>query len=246
MRRVIRSTGFKWRKARVVLTSRDPDYSQKVRRIKQILAGLKNDEAFFSIDEFGPFAVKKKGGRTRVGPNENYVVPQWQESKGWLILTAALELSSNQVTHFYSRKKNTEEMIRMADLLWSRYADRRRLYLSWDAASWHVSKKLKAHLEKLNRSAADRYPVVEIAPLPAGAQFLNVIESVFSGLARAIIHNSDYPSVEAAISAIDQYFRTRNSHFAVQPSRAGHGIWQLERAPCEFSDASNCKDSSYR
>ena len=246
MRRVIRSTGFKWRKARVVLTSRDPDYSQKVRRIKQILAGLKNDEAFFSIDEFGPFAVKKKGGRKRVGPNENYVVPQWQESKGWLILTAALELSSNQVTHFYSRKKNTEEMIRMADLLWSRYADRRRLYLSWDAASWHVSKKLKAHLEKLNRSAADRYPVVEIAPLPAGAQFLNVIESVFSGLARAIIHNSDYPSVEAAISAIDQYFRTRNSHFAVQPSRAGHGIWQLERAPCEFSDASNCKDSSYR
>ena len=191
MRRVIRSTGFKWRKARVVLTSRDPDYSQKVRRIKQILAGLKNDEAFFSIDEFGPFAVKKKGGRKRVGPNENYVVPQWQESKGWLILTAALELSSNQVTHFYSRKKNTEEMIRMADLLWSRYADRRRLYLSWDAASWHVSKKLKAHLEKLNRSAADRYPVVEIAPLPAGAQFLNVIESVFSGLARAIIHNSD-------------------------------------------------------
>jgi hypothetical protein len=35
-------------------------------------------------------------------------------------------------------------------------------------------------------------PTVETAPLPSGAQFLNVIESVFSGLARSIIHNSDY------------------------------------------------------
>ena len=246
MRRLIRSTGFKWRKARVVLTSRDPDYAKKVSRIKKILAGLKNDEAFFSIDEFGPFAIKKKGGRKRVGPTENYVIPQWQKSKGWLILTAALELSSNQVTHFYSRKKNTEEMIRMAGLLRSQYADRQRIYLSWDAASWHVSRKLKAYLEKLNRNTADGYPVVELAPLPAGAQFLNVIESVFSGMARAIIHNSDYPSIAAAISAIDQYFRARNSHFSGQPSRAGHKIWQLERAPCKFSDANNCKDPSYR
>jgi hypothetical protein len=32
-------------------------------------------------------------------------------------LTAALELSSNQVTHLYSDKKNTAEMIRMMKLL---------------------------------------------------------------------------------------------------------------------------------
>jgi hypothetical protein len=32
----------------------------------------------------------------------------------------------------------------------------------------------------------------------AGAQFLNVIESVFSGMARAIIHNSNYGSIDAA------------------------------------------------
>jgi hypothetical protein len=35
-------------------------------------------------------------------------------------------------------------------------------------------------------------PVVDLAPLPAGAQFLNVIESVFSGMAPAIIANSNY------------------------------------------------------
>jgi hypothetical protein len=30
--------------------------------IKTVLSELKGDEAFFSIDEFGPFAVKMRGG----------------------------------------------------------------------------------------------------------------------------------------------------------------------------------------
>ena len=246
MRRVIKSTGFKWRKARIVLTSTDPEYTQKVHAIKEILTSLKSDEAFFSIDEYGPFSIKKKGGRKRVGPDESYVVPQWQKSKGWLILTAALELSTNQVTHFYSLKKNTDEMIRMTGLLRAQYSHRRRIYLSWDSASWHVSKKLKAHLGELNRKAADEYPIVQIAPLPAGAQFLNVIESVFSGMARAIMHNSDYKSREAAKRAIDRYFQARNAHFGTEPSRAGKKIWQSERALCEFSESNNCKDPLYR
>jgi hypothetical protein len=53
-------------------------------------------------------------------------------------MTAALELSGNQVMHFYSAKKNTTEMIRMMDVLVKRYGDRQKLYLSWDAASWHI------------------------------------------------------------------------------------------------------------
>lgn len=39
--------------------------------------------------------------------------------------------------------------------------------------------------------------------------FLNVIESVFSGMAKAIIHNSDYKSVSDK-AAIDRYFSDRN------------------------------------
>lgn len=247
IRILIQEAGFKWRKAKVVLTSRDPHYRTKVDAIKKILSNLKEDEAFFSIDEYGPFAIKRKGGTKRVGPGEDYVIPQWQKSKGWLILTAALDLSRNQVTHFYSLQKNTDEMIKMADLLRSQYRTCTKVYLSWDAASWHISKKLFAHLDELNRQAVEEgFPVLETAPLPAGAQFLNVIESVFSGMARAILHNSDYPSVEAARGAIDQYFQERNEHFARHPKRAGRKIWKQERVPCEFSEAQNCKDPLYR
>lgn len=246
IRRAIRAAGFRWRKARIVLTSRDPEYRSKLDRVKKILSELKEDEAFFSIDEYGPFAIKIKGGRKRVGPGEKYVVPQWQRSKGWTIITAGLELSGNQVIHFYSWKKNTEEMIKMANLLREQYRSFRTLYLSWDAASWHISKKLVSHLALINEHAATGgRPIVETVPLPAGSQFLNVIESVFSGMARAIIHNSDYPSLADAKQAIDRYFKERNEHFTKFPKRAGGKIWRLERTPSEFSEGSNCKDPRY-
>jgi hypothetical protein len=162
-------------------------------------------------------------------------------------VTAALDLSGNQVTHFYSQKKNTAEMIRMMELLVQKYRDRYKLYLSWDAASWHISKSLQKRVEEHNAGiVSGNGPTVEAAPLPAGAQFLNVIESVFSGMARSIIHNSDYKTLDDAKAAIDRYFADRNAHFTRHPKRAGKKIWGKERELPEFSLANNCKDPRYR
>jgi hypothetical protein len=164
-----------------------------------------------------------------------------------MIITAALELSRNQVTHFYSAKKNTGEMIRMMELLVEKYADRRKLYLSWDAASWHISKRLFKRVEEQNESVLGRGgPIVGTVPLPSGAQFLNVIESVFSGMTRAIIRNSDYKTLDEAKAAIDRHFADRNSHFLQHPRRAGKKIWGKEREPANFSEAKTCKDPRYR
>jgi transposase len=247
IRRITKVAGYRWRKARVVLTSSDPDYTEKLGRIRSILSGLRPDEAFFSIDEFGPFAVKMKPGRALSAPGEQRVVPQWQKSKGCMIMTAALELSGNQVTHFYSPKKNTVEMIRMMELLVEKYRDRRKLYLSWDAASWHISKRLHQRVEEHNAAVlGGDGPEVEAAPLPSGAQFLNVIESVFSGMARSIIHNSDYKTLDEAKAAINRHFADRNAHFKLHPKRAGRKIWGKERELADFSEANNCKDPRYR
>jgi transposase len=245
IREAIVKAGFRWRSAKVVLTSNDPDYRQKLEHVQAILSGLGKNERFFSIDEFGPFAIKAKPGRVLAEPGSMPSVPQWQKSKGWLIATAALELSGNQVTHFYSRAKNTAEMIRMTKVLLEEYRTAEKLYLSWDAASWHMSKELLAFVEKHNEHA-DGAPKLELAPLPASAQFLNVIESVFSGMSRAIIRSSDYPSVDAAMAAIDRYFKERNQTFRENPRRAGRKIWGKERTKGEFDASNNCKDPAYR
>ena len=60
-------------------------------------------------------------------------------------------------------------------------------------------------------------------------------------MARAIIHNSDYPSVADAKTAIDRYFSERNTEFIRSPRKAGRTIWGKERVPCDFQEANNCK-----
>jgi transposase len=247
--KIIKDAGFKFRKAKKVLTSTDPEYKAKLHGITDILANLKPDEKFFSVDEYGPFSIKMQGGKSLVKPDQLKIVPQYQKSKGSLIVTAALELCENQVTHFYSSQKNTEEMLKLIEILITKYSDQSRIYFSWDAASWHASKKLSERLNEINSDeyrAVHKTPIVTLAPLPSCAQFLNVIESVFSGMARAIIHNSDYKSVEECQAAIDRYFADRNSHFKLYPSRAGNKIWGKERAPPVFSESGNCKDPLYR
>ena len=72
--KIIKAAGYKWRKAKVVLTSNDPTYSEKLARIRSILSNLPPGDAFFSIDEFGPFAVKMKPGRGRINGSSSF---QW-------------------------------------------------------------------------------------------------------------------------------------------------------------------------
>jgi hypothetical protein len=245
IRRIIHDAGYTMRMAREVLTSHDPEYPEKLARIQGILSALGPDERFFSIDEYGPFAVKMQGGRALTPPGRIRTIPQRQKSKGSLIVTAALELSTNQVTHFYSEKKNSAEMIRLLEVLLKEYAGVASIYFSWDGASWHASKALAERVAEVNAPeyrAEHGTPLVELAPLPAGAQFLNVIESVFSGMWRAIIQNSDYESVEVAKKAIDRHFAERNAFFRANPRRAGKKIWGKEKAPSEFSASNNCKD----
>ena len=87
------------------MTRTDPNYRDKLNRIRSTLSRLAPEEAFFSIDEFGVFAVKMRGGRSLAGPHHVPTVPQWQKSKGSLIVTAALELSKNSSER--SDRKNT-------------------------------------------------------------------------------------------------------------------------------------------
>jgi hypothetical protein len=64
-------------------------------------------------------------------------------------------------------------------------------------------------------------------------------------MARAVMHNSDYPSVEVAKGAIDRHFAARNDQFARHPRQAGQKIWGQERVPSVFSEGQTCKDPIY-
>ena len=99
-------------------------------------------------------------------------------------------------------------------------------------------------MDEFNRQTEEESlgPVIELVPLPSCSQFLNVIESIFSGMKRAVVHNSDYQTEEEMKKAISLHFTERNEYFKENPKRAGKKIWEVDF----FRDIDNLESGDYR
>ena len=232
------------KKSRHVLTSPDPEYREKVEQVLTTLQSLKASELFFFLDELGPLQVKRYGGRCYTPRKKTPTHPQIQQSKGSIILHAALSATTNQLTWLYGDAKDTAAMVDLVELLFNQCHDKSRLYITWDAASWHSSNQLMEWVDALNADnrARGNGPTIEFVPLPTRSQFLNVIETVFGNMKKSVIHGSDYQSKEEMKTAISRHFRERNDFFKDNPRRAGKKIWEIDF----FNDFRNMRAGDYK
>jgi transposase len=240
----LKQAGLSWKKPRKVLTSPDPNYREKVELLLRTLQSLNADEDLFFIDELGPLQVKRYGGRCYTPKEDTPTHPQNQRAKGSITLYGALSATTNQVTWFYRNTKDSAGMIDLVEILYNQHHDKARIYLTWDAASWHGSNELVEWADNFNtwNNANSSGPIIEFVPLPSSAQFLDVIEAVFSAMKRAVIHNSDYQSEEEMKTAISVHFCERNEFFKHNPKRAGKRIWQIDF----FEDQNHIRSGNYR
>lgn len=151
---------------------------------------------------------------------------------------------TNQLCWVFGEAKDTWAMIDLIEVLFNRFYQKTKIYITWDAASWHASIELVNWLDALNAETLrlGNGPYVEFVPLPISSQFLNVIESVFSAMARAVIHHSDYGSAKEMKTAISKHFFDRNEFFEENPRRAGKKIWEIDF----FYDFKNLRSGDYR
>lgn len=242
--RCLKEAGYSRKKSRQVLTSPDPEYREKVELVLATLHSLRGDEMFFFIDELGPLQVKRYGGRCYTPRNRTPTHPQNQHSKGSIIFHAALSATTNQVTWVYDSAKDTSGMIDLVELLSNQHHDKSRLYITWDAASWHSSNQLMEWVAEFNAVSCARKdgPMIEFVPLPTSSQFLNVIETVFGTMKKTVIHGSNYGSQEEMKTAISRHFRERNEFFKLNPRRAGTKIWEIDF----FEDPNHIRGGNYR
>jgi hypothetical protein len=151
---------------------------------------------------------------------------------------------TNQVTWFYGSTKDSAGMIDLLEILYNQFHNKSKIYLTWDAASWHGSQELVEWANERNawNDEKDSGPTIAFVPLPSSAQFLDVIEAVFSAMKRAVIHGSDYQSEEEMKNAISMHFTERNAFFKQNPRRAGKKIWEIDF----FEDHNNLRSGNYR
>lgn len=243
-RRHLRRVGYTMRRAKQVLTSPDTDYREKVETLLQTLQTLRETEMLFFVDELGPLPVKKHGGRLFVKKGEAFVVPQYQTPKGSIIQAGALSATTNQMTWCFVQSKDSRAMVDLIEILFNQHRDKTRLYITWDAASWHDSISLVDWLETFNQQTikTEEGPLLALLPLPSCSQFLNIIESAFGVMKKAVIHHSDYQSDDEMKTAISQHFVERNVYFQENPKRAGKKIWEIDF----FRDMDILRSGNYR
>jgi transposase len=138
----IKKTGFAWKKAKRVLTSPDPQYREKLEVVLRTLHSLTEDDLFFFVDELGPLLVKRRGGRSYMHRNEVLSCPRRQVAKGSVTLVGALSATTNQMTWVFGESKDTNSIIELMELLFNQYHDKSKIYVTWDAVSWHRSEGL--------------------------------------------------------------------------------------------------------
>lgn len=201
--RLLKQAGLRWKKSRQFLTSSDPNYKEKVELLLKTLQSLKADEDLFFIDELGPLAVRRHGGRSYTPKGETPTHPQNQRAKGSIALYGALSAKTNQVVWFYGKAKDSAGMIELVEILYNQHHDKTKIYLTWDAASWHRSDELVQWTDVFNtwNSASGTGPQIAFIPLPSNSQFLDVIEAVFSGMKRAVISPKQVPIYQALTAA---------------------------------------------
>lgn len=154
--RLVKIAGYGWLKSRRVLTSSDPQYQEKVQAVLEALHSLKSSEMFFFIDEMGPILIRKQSGRSYLKKNERNLISRNQVTKGELTFTGALSATTNQMTWLYGKSKNTTGMIDIIELLFNKHYDKSRLFVTWNAASWHRSIELTTWLDNFN--ATKKWP----------------------------------------------------------------------------------------
>jgi len=226
--RAVRQSGCTWRRVRRIQTSTDPEYRQKIEHLLDVLQGLKEGERFFFIDEVGPYRVRRYGGRVLMTEKCSApVLPEHQKSRGKVQFVAALEAVTNQLKWIFTADKSAASMVMLLESIAREYTGSPAIYLTWDAISVHSSKTVNDWIISHNSSA--NQPRIEVVPLPSHAQFLNVIESVFCGMKKAVICNSDYATPHDMQQAIATHFETRNAFYKENPKRAGNKIWDKQR-----------------
>ena len=169
-------------------------------------------------------------------------MPQIQTPKGSIVLAGALSATTNQLTWCFVQSKDTTVMIDLIELLSSEHRDKTRLYITWDSASWDDSISLVNWLDAFNLKTkqTNEGPLITLVPLPSRSQFLNVIESAFGVMKKAVIHHSDYQNVHEMKTAISRHFRERNAYFKDNPRRAGKVGTDF------FRDPRSLKSGNYR
>lgn len=216
-------------KVRYYLERRDPDFDQKMVQLLLVYEEVElqrgtdedKDSVVISYDEkpgiqaigtTGPDLAPVPGRHASVSREFEYV------RHGTCSLLAGVDLMTGHVHHLVRDRHRSREFIEFLQLLDRSYPQDVKIRLILDNHSSHTSKETNAYL----RTVPNRF---EFVFTPVHGSWLNLVETLFSKMARSVLRHIRVSGKDELRSRIDNYFQDLNA--APQVLRWKHGIEDL-------------------
>lgn len=205
LRDILFAGGVSFQRTKTWKKSDDPEFYEKLRRVRRLARRKPRNGVVFSFDEFGPIAIKPYAGSSwspRKKPKR--LRATYKRTQGVLQVLAAIDLHTDKRMHVsVGRRKRWKETLAFFRRLRRLHPLDVRLYIIMDNFSPHKKQ------EVCDWAAANN---VVFAFTPSNASHLNPIECHFAPLREFAINGTDHGTASATADAIRDYVRWRNAH----------------------------------
>jgi transposase len=219
-------------KVRYYLERRDPDFDQKMVQILMVYEEVQLQQAegeddatvTISYDERpGMQAIESKAPDLPPVPGKHPAVGREFEyiRHGTSSLLAGIDLVTGHVHHLMRDRHRSREFIEFLELLDASYPPDKKIRLILDNHSAHLSRETNDYL----KTVPNRF---EFVFTPVHGSWLNLIETLFSKMARSVLRHIRVASKDELWNRIDAYFKDLNAAPVV--ARWKHGIEDLNVA----------------
>lgn len=205
VRRKLHELGFAWRRPRPVLKPTDPEYDQKLRRIKRLLKTLPDDEVAVFQDEVDVHLNPKIGSMwMRKGQQAEVQTPgnnrKCHVSGSLVWKTGTLLVSQPEA------KRNADLFVNHLDDLRRRLRCWKRIHVILDNARFHNCRKVWEYLDQWSHRIVLHF-------LPKYAPETNPIERVWWHLHETITRNHRCETLTELVRQAFDWFHTHNNHY---------------------------------
>jgi putative transposase len=205
IRRGLKKLGFVWRRPRPVVGPTDPQYAEKLNRIRELLDDLPADEVAVFQDEVDVH-LNPKIGSTWMPKGEQATVTTPGNNRKCHVAGSLVWTTGTLLVSPPEARRNTATFLSHLDDLRRRLRGWKKIHVICDNAAFHKSRAVQDYLVQWGHRVAIHF-------LPAYAPETNPIERVWWHLHETITRNHKCHTLEELLDQAYDWFQTNNNHF---------------------------------
>ena len=217
LREILHEEAVSFQAVKTWKTSTDPQFAQKVRRIRELTDRDHNPPIVVAVDEMGPISLKPYGGRTwaRSG-HPDRVRATYKRTLGVRHLMGMYDYYHKTLRGYLSPRKAGRDWAKFLRYVRSWYPPNQPIFLIQDNLSAHTTPACRREARRL---------MIHFVPIPTNASHYNPIETHFRAIREIALTGTDYRDWRTLGGALQGAMRELNRRRPDRPHKVRRRLW---------------------